>query len=139
MLYVDLLVLPIANAGLRGVRTLFGQVSMIDWLIYVTDKMNMTNGRLCWRSVNACQLYARIVDDGQWYCVDSLSKPISFTLPFHLSLYSPRLYQEIQYMIYISSIDQASSFHITHISLSFTVKSFTPIFYVIWLVIGVYE
>jgi len=34
----------------------------------------------------------------------------------------------------ISGIDQASSFHLTHISLSFTVLSFTPIFYAIWLV-----
>jgi len=40
-------------------------------------------------------------------------KPISFTLPFLLSLYSPRLFRTD-----ISGIDQASSFHLPHISLS---------------------
>jgi len=48
-------------------------------------------------------------------------KPISFTLPFLLSMYSSRLSQDI------SGIDQALSFHLAHISLSFTVISFTPI------------
>jgi len=42
-------------------------------------------------------------------------KPISFTVPFLLSLYSPRL-------------SQASLFHLTQISLSFTVISFMPLF-----------
>jgi len=49
-------------------------------------------------------------------------KPISFTFPFLLSRFSPRLSQD-WYLL----IDQASSFHLTHISLSFTVISFTPV------------
>jgi len=48
-------------------------------------------------------------------------KPISFTLPFLLSPYSPITY----YRTDISGIDQALSFHLTHIPLSFTVISFT--------------
>jgi len=54
----------------------------------------------------------------------SLLKPISFTLPFLLSLYSPNLSQD-----WISGIDQASLFHLTHVSISFTVISFRPILF----------
>jgi len=45
------------------------------------------------------------------------------------TLYSSSLFSLVSYLIqHISGIDQASSFHLTHISLSFTVISFTPIF-----------
>jgi len=46
-------------------------------------------------------------------------KPTSFTFPFLLSLYSPIGYLRTDN----SDIDQASSFHLTQISLSFTVIS----------------
>jgi len=70
-------------------------------------------------------------------------KPISFTRPFLLSLYSPRLSQDwylrywpITKIWYV--IDQVSSFHVTHISHHSPSYHSRQFFYVIWLV-SVYE
>jgi len=51
-------------------------------------------------------------------------KPISFTVPFLHSLYSRIGYLRTD----IYGINQASLFHLTLISLSFTVISFKPVF-----------
>jgi len=57
--------------------------------------------------------------------MDSLKNIISFIYFLQCTVYSIHLGY---LMTDISGIDQASSFHLTYISLSFTVISFTPIF-----------